>query len=85
MILVDIKNPRGCFECPCLWADSDYDVASCEITKKSLNYWKIYNDNVDFKDKDCPLIEISKEQILPSIEDKSNELQINDDWDGSGD
>jgi hypothetical protein len=65
-----MNNPEECFQCRFLDTDSSNDSCKCIVNGKDLDYKKIYNDNLKYKDKDCPLIEINDKGYV---------------WDGSGD
>lgn len=70
--------PETCCDCPLCSTDEDaFSGWCCNQLRLDLNdLW--YKRNVN-----CPLIKVA--DILPIIKDKSDELQINDIWDGSGD
>lgn len=73
------EYPTDCGHCPLCEYNNYDDTYYCVASKNDLKSDSVYHD----RNKDCPLIKVM--DILPIIEDKSNELQINDDWDGSGD
>ena len=71
--------PVICCDCPIFQYDQDDDIGYCKAINKTLTDNNMYHE----RNNNCPLIRVM--DILPVVKDKSDELQINDVWDGSDD
>lgn len=82
MIIYKLKMddfPNCCADCPLCEYDRDDDINYCNALEKVINRNNVYN----IRDKSCPLLKVK--DVISNVIDKSDELQINDIWDGSGD
>lgn len=53
-LVIELENPRNCFDCPCLSVDFNY---VCMATKTVLGYW---DGNNLIRPDNCPLEEVDE-------------------------